>query len=111
VLLAGVNDDPDVLEDLCRRLVEARVRPYYVLQCDRVRGTERFWVDLGRAMEIVSSLQRVLPGHAVPFLVVDLPGRGGKARIAPHSRVERTDGGWLLESPEGSDVFYPDSIP
>ncbi|HEY6460201.1 MAG TPA: KamA family radical SAM protein, partial [Polyangiaceae bacterium] len=39
VLLGGVNDDAAVLEPLVRGLVRARVRPYYLLQADPVRGT------------------------------------------------------------------------
>ena len=36
VLLRGVNDSPQVLEELFRGLVRVRVRPYYLFQCDLV---------------------------------------------------------------------------
>src|SRR5690606_37880689 len=34
VLLRGVNDDPDVLTELFRKLVRYRTRPYYLLLMD-----------------------------------------------------------------------------
>jgi lysine 2,3-aminomutase len=73
VLLRDVNDETGVLARLFFELASCRVRPYYLLQCDRVASTERFWVDLGRALEIVSGLEGLLPGHALPWFVVDLP--------------------------------------
>ncbi len=30
VLLRGVNDDPEVMKELMRKLVKNRVRPYYI---------------------------------------------------------------------------------
>ncbi len=108
VLLAGVNDDPDVLARLCWQLVEARVRPYYLLQCDRVAGTERFWVGLGRALEIAGRLEAGLPGHAVPAFVVDLPGREGKARLGAHGPPRRVGGGYVIKGCSGREILYPD---
>jgi lysine 2,3-aminomutase len=108
VLLAGVNDDPAVLEELCWRLAEARVRPYYLLQCDRVAGTERFWVGLERGLAIAGALERDLPGHALPSFVVDLPGWEGKARLEPARAPRRVEGGYLLRGRSGREVLVPD---
>jgi lysine 2,3-aminomutase len=52
VLLRGVNDRPEVMEELCRGLVRRRVRPYYLFQCDLVRGVEHFRTPLSRGIEI-----------------------------------------------------------
>ncbi len=38
VLLRGVNDRADVLAELCERLVDLRVIPYYLHQLDAVAG-------------------------------------------------------------------------
>ena len=38
VLLAGVNDGIEVLAELCERLIDCRVMPYYLHQLDRVAG-------------------------------------------------------------------------
>ena len=53
VLLRGVNDRPQTIEQLCRGLVRMRVRPYYLYQCDLVRGVEHFRTPLARGMEIM----------------------------------------------------------
>ncbi len=49
VLLAGVNDDVEVLAQLSRRLFEAGVLPYYLHALDRVRGASHFAVPDERA--------------------------------------------------------------
>lgn len=42
VLLAGINDRPEVLAELCERLADLRVIPYYLHQLDRVEGAAHF---------------------------------------------------------------------
>ena len=42
VLLRGVNDRADVLAELCQRLVDLRVMPYYLHQLDPVAGAAHF---------------------------------------------------------------------
>ncbi len=108
VLLGGVNDDADVLSDLCWKLAEAGVRPYYLFQCERVKGTSGFWVPLEQGIEIAGKLRRGLPGHAVPHFVVDLPGFEGKAWIDPANPPQRVEGGYSLAGSSNRKVFYPD---
>jgi lysine 2,3-aminomutase len=81
VLLKGVNDDSEILETLMRRLVRIRVKPYYLFQADLVRGTSHFWTPVEKGTQIMSNLQKNLPGFAVPRYVIDLPGGGGKVEI------------------------------
>jgi len=38
VLLAGINDCPNLMKNLMRQLVAMRVRPYYIYQCDLSQG-------------------------------------------------------------------------
>jgi len=52
VLLRGVNDSGPEMLRLLRALSAARVRPYYVFQCDPVAGIERFRVPLEKARQI-----------------------------------------------------------
>ncbi|MGE3780639.1 MAG: EF-P beta-lysylation protein EpmB, partial [Pirellulaceae bacterium] len=65
VLLRGVNDDPLVLFDLCRKLVDLRVMPYYLHQLDRVHGAAHFEVSVERGRELMAELRARLPGYAV----------------------------------------------
>jgi EF-P beta-lysylation protein EpmB len=78
VLLRGVNDRADVLTELCERLVDMGVMPYYLHQLDRVRGAAHFEVaeETGRAL--IRELRRRLPGFAVPRYVREQAGADHK---------------------------------
>lgn len=108
VLLAGVNDRRDRIERLSRALLRARVRPYYLHQCDPVTGTEHFRVPLARGMEIVDDLLGRVPGLGIPRYVVDAPGGHGKVRLAADNRIGRDGAATLLRAPDGATVRYPD---
>ncbi|WDQ16069.1 EF-P beta-lysylation protein EpmB [Rhodopirellula sp. P2] len=81
VLLRGVNDDAEVLESLCRRLIDLRVMPYYLHQLDKVRGAAHFEVDQDRGRALISELESRLPGFAVPRFVCEQAGRASKTRL------------------------------
>jgi len=93
VLLKGVNDDPVVMADLCRRLVRMRVRPYYLFQCDLVRGVEHFRTRISDGLRIMEHLRGRISGMAIPTFVVDLPGGGGKVPVLPDYVVDGEAGG------------------
>jgi len=82
VLLAGVNDSADVLLDLFRALQRARVRPYYVFQCDPVAGVSHFRVPLERAIEIEQKCAARIGGLGLPRFVADIPGAPRKIPLA-----------------------------
>lgn len=82
VLLAGVNDDAEVLTELCRRLVDLRVMPYYLHQLDRVRGAAHFEVPEATGRRLIAQLRRRLPGYAVPRYVSETPGEAHKVALA-----------------------------
>lgn len=81
VLLAGVNDSVDALLDLFRALQRARVRPYYVFQCDPIAGIPHFRVPLERAKEIAAECAERIGGLALPRFVADVPGSRRKIPI------------------------------
>ncbi|CAN5343559.1 hypothetical protein BH10PSE6_BH10PSE6_00170 [soil metagenome] len=83
VLLAGVNDDVETLEQLMRALVTARVKPYYLHHPDLVRGTGHFRVSIARGQELMRALRGRLSGLAQPTYVLDVPGGHGKVPIGP----------------------------
>jgi lysine 2,3-aminomutase len=89
VLLAGVNDDATTLETLFRGLIRARVRPYYLLQADPVRGTSHLRTPLQRGIEIMEALQGRLTGIALPKLICDTPGGRGKVPLVPDYIIGR----------------------
>ncbi len=81
VLLRGVNDDADVLTELCERLVDLRVMPYYLHQLDRVAGAAHFEVPIARGLQIVADLRKRLPGYAVPRYVQEIAGESHKVEL------------------------------
>lgn len=80
VLLAGVNDDAEVMQALVHRLLRMRVRPYYIYQMDLITGGAHFKVDVREGVEIIRSLRGHTTGYAVPQYVIDAPGGAAKCR-------------------------------
>ena len=95
VLLKGVNDDPEVMKRLMQKLLVARVRPYYIYQCDQVAGAEHFRTTIEQGLDIVRVLRGWTSGIAVPHYVIDAPGGGGKIPLLPES-VESIDGNAIV---------------
>jgi lysine 2,3-aminomutase len=104
VLLRGVNDDAAVLAELFRGLVRWRVRPYYLLHADVVRGTSHLRTKVSKGVEIMEQLQGRLSGIALPKLIVDTPAGMGKVPIGPDYVVERAPGRTVLRTHRGVNV-------
>jgi lysine 2,3-aminomutase len=108
VLLRGVNDNAPLLADLFRLLVRVRVRPYYLFQCDLVRGVEHLRTPLSKGMEIMEYLRGRLSGLAIPTFVVDAPHGGGKIPIVPNYVVSVSPTHTVLRNFAGEMVSYPE---
>jgi len=108
VLLAGINDDERTLEALFRGLVRARVRPYYLLQADPVRGTGHLRTPLARGVELMAHLQGRVSGIALPKFVCDTPGGRGKVPLSADAIVARSGRATTLRTFRGEDVDYID---
>jgi lysine 2,3-aminomutase len=64
VLLRGVNDDPETLGTLLKRLTRIGCLPYYIFQCRPVKGVKGgFQVPLHDGMEIVEAAKAMQNGH------------------------------------------------
>jgi lysine 2,3-aminomutase len=111
VLLKGVNDEPEVMLDLCRSLFRARVRPYYLYQCDLTRGVEHFRTPINRGIEIMEYLRGRLGGLAIPQYIVDAPHGGGKIPVGPTYIVSASPTHTVLRNYEGLLVSYPEPAP
>ncbi|WP_439577552.1 lysine-2,3-aminomutase-like protein [Elioraea sp.] len=108
VLLAGVNDSEAALEALCRALIAARVKPHYLHMLDFAPGTRRFRVPVARARALHRGLRGRLPGHAIPTLILDIPGGHGKVP-AGESHLARAGDGWVATDPLGVSHAYPEN--
>jgi lysine 2,3-aminomutase len=106
VLLAGVNDCPNIMKKLVHELVKNRVRPYYLFQCDLAEGLAHFRTPVGRGIEIIESLIGHTSGLAVPTYVIDAPGGGGKIPVMPHYLVSWSSNKVVLRNYEGMFTTY-----
>ncbi|MBQ5516003.1 MAG: lysine-2,3-aminomutase-like protein [Acetobacter sp.] len=84
VLLRGVNDTEQALENLFRAMVENRIRPYYLHHLDRAPGTERFYVPMQEGRRLLSKLRGRVTGLAWPIYTLDIPGGYGKIPLGPN---------------------------
>ena len=105
VLLAGINDDVETLEQLMRALVTARVKPYYLHHPDLVRGTGHFRVSVAHGQALIKVLRGRLSGLAQPTYVLDVPGGHGKVPIGP-SYLGDDPGALLIEDAFGGRHTY-----
>ena len=106
VLLAGVNDCPRIMKSLVHKLVQNRVRPYYLYQCDLAEGLTHFRTPIGKGIEIMESLRGHTSGFAVPTYVVDAPGGGGKIPLNPNYLISLSTNKVVLRNYEGVITTY-----
>ncbi len=106
VLLAEVNDCPKIIKKLVHKLVENRVRPYYLYQCDLSEGLSHFRTPVGKGIEIIESLVGHTSGFAVPTYVIDSPGGGGKIPVMPNYLISWSTNKVILRNYEGVITTY-----
>lgn len=109
VLLRGVNDSVEALENLFRRLVELRVKPYYLHHPDLAAGTEHFRLPLEEGQALAGALRGRLSGIAIPSYMLDIPGGYGKVPVGPNHVCVQSDGRAVLTDPRGNAHVYPPS--
>lgn len=108
VLMKGINDDPEVMIELHRKLLQMRVRPYYIYQADPTRGTNHFRTPVRVGLEIMDRLRGHTSGLAVPYFVIDAPGGGGKIPLLPQYVVGRNGEDVILRNYKYDIYTYPD---
>jgi len=106
VLLKGINDTAECQIRLCHELLKAKVRPYYLYQCDEVRGTEHLRTPVETGLRIVEQMRGHTSGLAVPTFVVDLPHGGGKVPLQPDYLLRQSGEYMLLRNYEGKVFRY-----
>ena len=111
VLQRGVNDDPDTMALLIKRLGEVNVHPYYVYQHDMVQGVEDLRTTVQTNADIEKYVRGVTAGFNSPTFVVDAPGGGGKRDVHSHEYYDRTTGISVYQAPSvkpGEHFLYFD---
>ncbi len=107
VLLRGVNDSAETLERLLRRLVENRVKPYYLHHLDRAPGTSHFRVSIDRGRALTEALRGRVSGICQPGYVIDVPGGYGKMPLSAAFATRHGDGGWQVRDYRGAQHTLP----
>jgi lysine 2,3-aminomutase len=106
VLLKGINDRPYIMKRLVQELLRIRVRPYYIYQCDPVRGTQHFRTPVAAGINIIEKLRGHTSGYAVPTYVIDGPGGGGKIPVGPNYILSQAKGKYVLRNYKGKIYAY-----
>jgi lysine 2,3-aminomutase len=109
VLLAGINDSVHIQRELVHQLVQMRVRPYYLYQCDLVEGAGHFRTSVAKGIEIIEGLRGHTSGYAVPQYIIDAPGGGGKIPVAPQYLISQAPGKVVLRNYEGFITTYTEA--
>jgi len=110
VLMRGLNDCPYIIKELCQRLVENRVRPYRLYQCDLSSGISHFRTSISAGIQIIEHLSGHTTGFAVPEFVVDLPGGGGKMPVNPRYMISQSDRVVIFRNYEGVIAKYIEPV-
>ncbi len=108
VLLKGVNDDPKIMKELVLKLLKIRVKPYYIYIPDIVRGTQHFRTSLALGLKIIDSIRGWTSGMAVPHLVIDIEGGGGKIPLLPGYLVSKEGKNYVFRNYRGKFFNYTD---
>ena len=106
VLLAGVNDCPQLMKKLSHEMLKIRVRPYYIYQCDLSQGIEHFRTSVGAGIEVIENLRGHTTGLGVPTFVVDAPGGGGKIPVMPQYMISQSPHRVVVRNFEGGMYSY-----
>ena len=113
VLIRGVNDTPERMRMLVKRLGHINVHPYYVYMHDMVKGVEELRTTIGAATEIEKFVRGSTAGFNSPTFVCDAPGGGGKRDVHSYEFYDRENGIAVYAAPSvkpGKAFLYFDPI-
>jgi lysine 2,3-aminomutase len=99
VLQRRVNDTPEVMGLLVKRLGHVNVHPYYVYVHDLVKGVEDLRTTLDTALMIEKHVRGLTAGFNTPTFVVDAPGGGGKRDAHSYEYYDRETGISVYSAP------------
>lgn len=113
VLQRGVNDTPEIMTTLVKRLGHVNVHPYYVYVHDLVTGVEDLRTSVDTAIYIEKHVRGSTAGFNTPLFVVDAPGGGGKRDVHSYEHYDRETGISVYQAPSvkpGEFFLYFDPL-
>ncbi len=108
VLLKGINDTPFLMTCLCQKLLEIRVRPYYLFHAKSVLGTTHFIPKLKTGLSIMEFMRGFTSGLAIPTYIMNAPGGLGKVPILPNYVTLLSEGHYSIRTWENKHFQYDD---
>jgi len=99
VLQAGVNDTPELMGDLIKKLSYINVHPYYVYVHDLVQGTEDLRTTVQTSIDLEKEVRGTTAGFNIPLFIVDTTGGGGKRDIHSFEYYDRETGISVYKAP------------
>ena len=109
VLLRDVNDDAAIMKAHVQKLLQCRVKPYYIYQCDLIAGSAHLRTSVRKGLEIMEQLRGHTTGYAIPQYVIDAPGGGGKVPVNPGYVLNHNADRVLIRNYEGKLFEYPEA--
>ncbi len=113
VLQRGVNDSPETMKLLTKKLAEINVQPYYVYQHDMVQGVEDLRTSVQTNIDIEKAVRGITAGFNTATHVVDAPGGGGKRDVHSFEHYNRETGISVYTAPSvkpGERFLYFDPL-
>jgi lysine 2,3-aminomutase len=110
VLLKNVNADTVSLRTLFKRLVELRIKPYYLHHGDLARGTSHFRTSIAEGQELMRTLRGHISGLCQATYVLDIPGGYGKVPIGPSYLTETDPGRFAICDHRNQPHDYSDAV-
>ncbi|WP_425374338.1 KamA family radical SAM protein [Mesorhizobium kowhaii] len=121
VLLAKVNDDPEILAATFAKCHQMGIRPYYLFQARPVKGASHFQVSLRRGIEIARGINQRLSGiqktfkyimshHTGKIEVLDL-GADGRIYMRYHQNKSPEKIGKIFSRPHLEGACWLDDLP
>jgi len=113
VLQRGVNDSPETMTTLIKRMGHINVHAYYVYVHDLVKGVEDLRTSVDTAIFIEKSVRGCTAGFNTPMFVVDAPGGGGKRDVHSYEYYDRETGISVYQAPSvkpGQFFLYFDPL-
>src|SRR5580658_79833 len=99
VLMRAVNDDPETMTLLIKRLSHVNVHPYYVYVHDMVKGVEDLRTSVDAAIVLEKIVRGATAGFNTPMFMLDAPGGGGKRDVHSYEHYDRGTGVSVFSAP------------
>ena len=90
------------------KLIQIRVKPYYLFQADLTRGTSHFRTSIETGLIIMRHLIGHVSGMAIPTYALDAPGGGGKIPLTPEY-ITSLDNTLQFTTYQGNSCSYPNT--